>query len=107
MACQRTDDISLEEYVRLSKEAYKGISGRVDMPAKAQVELYENTAFMNEYGYYGKASLAESHEVSLTCHLSQCLDSVCFVSALADSFYVDPRRKAYNTERLLRQSQGV
>lgn len=77
------------------------------MPAKAQEELYENTAVMNEYGGYGKASLAESHEVSLTCHLSQCLESVFCMSALAGGFYVDPRRKAYNAERLLRQSQGI
>ncbi len=35
------------------------------MPKKAQDELYENMAFMDEFGYYGKASLDESHAVSI------------------------------------------
>lgn len=50
---------------QLSEDVYKGILGSVGMPKKAQDELYENMAFMDEFGYYGKASLDESHAVSI------------------------------------------
>ncbi len=50
---------------QLSEEVYKGILGSVGMPKKAQDELYENIMFMDEFGYYGKESLDESHAVSL------------------------------------------
>ena len=53
------------KFVQLSKEDYKGALAKAGLPEKAQEELYENMAFMKEYGYYGKASLAESHEASL------------------------------------------
>ena len=51
------------KFVQASENDYKSALAEVGMPEKAQVEMYENMAFMNEYGYYGKASLAESHEV--------------------------------------------
>lgn len=35
-----------------------------DLSKKAQNKLYKNMTFMNEVGYYGKESLAESHVVS-------------------------------------------
>ena len=53
------------KFVQVSKDDYKGALAQGGMPEKAQEELYENMAFMNEFGYYGKASLAESHEVKL------------------------------------------
>lgn len=56
------------KFVQISKEQYKGALAKAGLPEKAQEELYENMAFMNEYGYYGKASLAESHEASLLFH---------------------------------------
>ena len=51
-------------FVQLSKEEYKGALASAGMPPKAQEELYENMAFMNEFGYYGKAGLEESLAVS-------------------------------------------
>lgn len=54
------------KFVQVSKDDYKGALAEAGMPEKAQQELYENMAFMNEYGYYGKDSLAESHKVRLT-----------------------------------------
>ena len=52
------------KFVQLSKEQYKGALASMGMPPKAQEELYENMAFMHDFGYYGKASLDESHAVS-------------------------------------------
>ena len=57
------------KFVQLSKDDYKGALAKAGMPEKAQEELYENMTFMNEYGYYGKAGLAESHEVNLALNL--------------------------------------
>ena len=54
------------KFVQMSKDDYKGALAQAGMPEKAQQELYENMAFMNDYGYYGKGSLAESHEVNFT-----------------------------------------
>ncbi|KAF6241889.1 hypothetical protein HO173_000601 [Letharia columbiana] len=51
------------KFVQMSKDDYKGALAHAGMPEKVQQELYENMAFMNEYGYYGKSSLAESHEI--------------------------------------------
>ena len=52
------------KFLQLSKEDYMGALAGAGMPPKAQLELYENMAFMNDYGYYGKASLDESLAVS-------------------------------------------
>ena len=52
------------KFVQPSKDEYKGALAAAGMPPKAQQELYENMAFMNEFGYYGKSSLEESHSVS-------------------------------------------
>ena len=52
------------KFVQVSKEEYKGALASAGMPPKAQEELYENMAFMNDFGYYGKASLDESLAVS-------------------------------------------
>lgn len=48
------------KFVTLDKDTYKGILAHVGLPAFAQEELYENMAFMNEFGYYKKQSLDES-----------------------------------------------
>ncbi|KAI4099233.1 MAG: hypothetical protein L6R37_006035 [Teloschistes peruensis] len=50
-------------FVKVSKDEYKGALAGAGMPEKAQQELYENMAFMHDYGYYGKASLDESHSI--------------------------------------------
>ena len=55
------------KFLQMSKEEYKGALASAGMPPKAQEELYENMAFMHDFGYYGKASLDESHAVSF-CH---------------------------------------
>ncbi|KAL8726782.1 MAG: hypothetical protein Q9181_005921 [Wetmoreana brouardii] len=47
-------------FVQTSKDEYMGALAAAGMPPKAQLELYENMAFMHDYGYYGKASLDES-----------------------------------------------
>ena len=52
------------KFLQVSKDDYKGALAQAGMPEKAQQELYENMAFMNDYGYYGKATLTESHEVN-------------------------------------------
>ena len=93
------------KFVQVSKDDYKGALAQAGMPEKAQQELYENMAFMNDYGYYGKSSLAESHEVSFSNLL--CVSTfVPFKCPSADTVPQDPRPKAYNAEGLLCQSQG-
>ena len=52
------------KFVQVSAEQYKAALAGMGMPPKAQVEMYENMAFMDEFGYYGKAGLEESHAVS-------------------------------------------
>ena len=52
------------KFVQLSEEAYKGALAQAGMPQKAQEELYQNMAFMYEFGYYGKATLDDSLAVS-------------------------------------------
>lgn len=54
------------QFVQISKEEYKGALAGAGMPPKAQEELYQNMAFMHDFGYYGKASLNESLSVSLS-----------------------------------------
>ena len=51
-------------FVQNSEEAFKGVLAGMGMPPKAQTELYENMAFMHEFGYYGKGGLEESLAVS-------------------------------------------
>ena len=51
------------KFVQLSKETYKDALAQGRLPEKAQEELYQNMAFINEFGYYGKAGLDESHAV--------------------------------------------
>jgi len=51
------------KFIEIDKDAYKGALADAGMPEKAQLILYENMAFMHDYGYFGKASLAESHAV--------------------------------------------
>ena len=58
---------------QLSEETYKGILAGVGLPKKAQDELYENMVFMDEFGYYGKASLDESYAVSVLFGLGSVL----------------------------------
>lgn len=53
------------QFNQLSEDVYKSILGSAGMPKKVQNELYENMMFMDEFGYYGKASLDESQAVSI------------------------------------------
>lgn len=48
--------------VNVSEAEFKDALGH--MPEKGKVEMYENMAFMTDYGYYGKEPLEESHKVS-------------------------------------------
>ncbi len=48
------------QFVTIDKDTYTGILAKVGLPPFAQEELYENMAFMNEFGYYNKESLDES-----------------------------------------------
>lgn len=48
------------QFVTLDKDTYKRFLKMAGMPDFVQEELYENMAFMNEFGYYGKRSLDES-----------------------------------------------
>lgn len=61
------------KFVEIPKDTYKGALAKAGMPEKAQEELYENMAFMHDYGYYGKASLAESHAVWNPFRLLNCV----------------------------------
>ena len=74
-------------FVRMTKEQYKGALAKAGMPEKAQEELYENMAFMHDYGYYGKASLAESHAVCFHHSLLKHIRT----SSLADTELSDSR----------------
>ena len=77
------------KFVQLSKDDYKNGLAKVGMPERAQEELYENMAFMNEFGYYGKASLAESLEVNMSFQFSQCLNSQRSCFCLTDNLLLD------------------
>lgn len=46
--------------VTVDKPTYKGFLAMAGLPEFAQEELYENMAFMYEFGYYGKKSLDKS-----------------------------------------------
>lgn len=45
------------QFTTLDKDTYKGYLAQAGMPDFVQEELYENMAFMNEFGYFGKKSL--------------------------------------------------
>ena len=53
-------------FMTIDKDTYKGFMAKAGMPDFAQQEMYENMAFMNGYGYFGKKSLDESLDVSTT-----------------------------------------
>lgn len=55
------------QFLSVHKDTYKGFLAEAGMPDPAQEELYENMAFMNEFGYYEKQSLEKSHAVSFPC----------------------------------------
>ena len=60
------EDSKEAKYVQLSKEEYKNaLKEHMHMPEHGAQELYENMMFMDEFGYFGKASLDESHAVSI------------------------------------------
>ena len=65
-------------FVQLSQEEYKASLDGV--PEKGKQELYENMAFMTDYGYYGKADLKDSHAVGL-CLVSFSLHFIPFLSS--------------------------
>ena len=52
-------------FVQVGEVDYKKALAGAGMPKRAQDEMYENMMFMDEFGYYGKASLDESHAVSV------------------------------------------
>ena len=52
------------QFMRIDKDTYKGFMTGAGMPEFAAHEMYENMAFMDEFGYYGKADLGWSLGVS-------------------------------------------
>lgn len=60
-------------FVQVSEQDYKDSMG--GMPDRGKNELYENMMFMTDFGYYGKASLDESHAVCFL--LPSCLILPC------------------------------
>jgi len=49
--------------IEIPHQAFKDGLGHAGLPEKGQEELLQNMRLMNEYGYYGGASLKESHEI--------------------------------------------
>lgn len=48
-------------FQQIGEQAYK--DALVGFPDRAKEEMYQNMAFMNDWGYYGKADLGWSHSV--------------------------------------------
>ena len=48
------------QMITIDKTTFMGFLAQAGLPEFAQEELYENMAFMDEFGYYGKKSLDES-----------------------------------------------
>ncbi|KAL9103513.1 MAG: hypothetical protein Q9163_001431 [Psora crenata] len=48
------------KFISVDEDTYKGFLAKAGMPEFVQKELYENMAFMNDFGYFGKKSLDES-----------------------------------------------
>ena len=53
------------QFLRVDKATYMGFLTKTGMPEFAAEELYENMAFMDEFGYYGKESLDWSLSVRM------------------------------------------
>ncbi|KAL8897619.1 MAG: hypothetical protein Q9207_007125 [Kuettlingeria erythrocarpa] len=51
------------QFVTIDEETYKGFLTGAGMPDFAAQELYENMAFMDEFGYFGKEGLEWSHSL--------------------------------------------
>jgi hypothetical protein len=51
--------------IELPHEVFKGALAKGGMPEESQEELLQNMRLMDEFGYYGGASLEEGHEVSV------------------------------------------
>ncbi|KAL9625975.1 MAG: hypothetical protein Q9164_007971 [Protoblastenia rupestris] len=51
-------------FMTIDKDTYKGFMAKAGMPDFAQQEMYENMAFMHDYGYFGKKSLDESLDLT-------------------------------------------
>lgn len=59
-------------FVQISEQAFKDSMGAMHgggFPDRAKHEMYENMAFLTDFGYYGKAGLEESHAVCSTVPL--------------------------------------
>lgn len=61
------------QFVQIDKDTYTGALAQAGMPQYIQEELYENMAFLNEYGYYGKRSLDWSHSVSRMIQIDEAI----------------------------------
>ncbi len=48
------------QFIQIDKETFKGYLAEAGLPEFAQEELYENMAFMHDFGYYGKKGLDDS-----------------------------------------------
>lgn len=65
-------------FAEVSEQEFKDSLG--GMPDRGKHEMYENMAFMTDFGYYGKAGLEESHAVCfLFLSLAQLHHAVCHI----------------------------
>lgn len=93
-------------FEQISEQAFKDSLG--GMPEKAKVELYENMAFMTDFGYFGKDSLEESHKVCFCFVISICFCKVTQGRMLTGYFLnVDIGRRTYDVEGVRSQRQAL
>ena len=61
--------------VEIPGDVFKGILGKTGAPPAIQEEMLQNMQLMPQFGYYGGASLAESHSVSIFLQMLPTLES--------------------------------
>jgi hypothetical protein len=69
---------------QLPKAVYMGILGSMGFPEFAQLEMYENMTFMNEFGYYGHGNLDNvfHKRVDHTSELTTFIENTTFSRVL-------------------------
>ncbi len=83
-------------FAQLPPDVFKGILGKSGMPEQAQEELLENMLLLGkDFGYYGGASLTESHKVSVGS-----IRLMIWKDGLTIIMLPDPRRTPYIVDRV-------
>ena len=103
-------------FAELPPEVFKGFLAKAGMPEPVQEEMLQNMQLMPQFGYYGGASLKESHDVSFPFSLFQsqvvdCRDR-CPPKTLRalQKLTIPPAARGWRSnymERIRRQSPGV